>query len=212
MVTWTDDKLPIPIKHKPRVRPAREDKVIIDWTTELTRGFRAAIEDKDESCSVKMSGAIQTEGAARIELAQQARRSHPDGTSTFINFNDCDGDVPEPFSSRVSPPFNVGLEENTSSWTSRVVDDDDDDDDDDIYDEDRHEEHAVSPEASSVYSRDERDTDSCCDVSPEDPMVHSDDERDQECDRDESKALTKWDGNDEAASCFESMGWGGPKK
>ncbi|KAL7903121.1 hypothetical protein HDV63DRAFT_412200 [Trichoderma sp. SZMC 28014] len=212
MVTWTADQLPIPIKHKHRVKPARKDKVTVDWTTELTRGFRAAMENNDETCSVRMSGAIRTDGAARINLARKARRAHPDGTSTLINFNDDDGDVPEPVSSRVSHLFNVGLEESESSWTSRVEDDEyDDDDDDDIYDDEEYEEYDVSPEASSVYSRDGRDRDGYREVSPEDPIVHSGDESDSEADYD-SKALTRWKGNDEAASCFESMGWGGPKR
>ncbi|UKZ63705.1 uncharacterized protein TrAtP1_004931 [Trichoderma atroviride] len=177
MVTWTEDKLPVPMKHKPREKPAREDAVIIDWTTEQTRGFRAALSSKDKgkSRSVKTSGAVQAEEAASEagfhspggsrDSAQEARRSNLRGTRTHLNFNDSDGDIPEHFSRRASPLFNVGLE-STSSWTSQAVDDDYDEDEDDIYDEDRLEENAVSPEASSVYSHDD------------------------------SKALTKWEGSD----------------
>ncbi|KAM0456191.1 hypothetical protein ACHAPV_007438 [Trichoderma viride] len=200
MVTWTDDKLPVPIKHKPREKPAREDAVIIDWTTELTRGFRAAksSKDKGESCSVKMSGAIRTE-----EAASEARFHPPRdrGTRTHLSFNDCDGDVPDPFPSRVSPPFNVGLEESTASWTSRVVDDDydEDDDEDDIYDEDGFEENAASPEVSSVYSRDEHDRYGYRDVSPEASFVHSDDEQDEDGNHGNSKALKKWEGDGPAS-------------
>ncbi|PON29855.1 hypothetical protein TGAM01_v201221 [Trichoderma gamsii] len=197
MVTWTDDKLPVPIKHKQREKPPREDAVIIDWTTELTRGFRAAIapRDNDESGSARMSGAIRTEEAASEVRSHPPRDSRSNrGTRTHINFNDSNGDVPAHFSGRASPLFNVGLEESTSSWTSRVVEDDYDDDD--IYDEDMHEECVDSREASSIYSRDERHNHH---GSPEGSIVHSGDERDEEGDYGDSKALTKWEGGDGAA-------------
>jgi hypothetical protein len=199
MVTWTDDKLPVPIKHKQREKPPREEAVIIDWTTELTRGFRAAMAPKDEDKSfVRMSGATRTgEAASQARSPPRDGRSNR-GTRTHINFNDGDRDVPAHSSSRASPLFNVGLEESTSSWTSRVVDDDDYDDDD-IYDEDMHEEYAASREASSVYSRDGRDKYGNRDVSPEGSFVHSGDERDEEGDYDDSKALTKWKAGDGAA-------------
>jgi hypothetical protein len=193
MVTWTDDKLPVPIQHVPRKKPAR-DVVRIDWTTELTQSFRKAVsKDKIEASSVKISGAIQTkdnrEAASEARFsslrgstdsAQDTRRSDPKGTRTHINFNCNNGDVPGP---HLSPPSAVGLQESESSWTSQVVDDDEEDDDD-IYDDDRRfadndavdaahggvneTELSINPQPEGYV------------VSPEGSSIYSGDERDEE--------------------------------
>lgn len=271
MVTWTEDKLPIPLQHRPREKPVKKDAVSVEWTTELTRSLRATAsknknknnnKDKDgDGSSKKTSGAIQTEAESEkkfssvrdsVDLTQEARRQSAKRTRALINFSECYGDSAEtrdlsdhpPSSGRVFTPSIVGPQESVTSWTSEVVDDEEEDDDD-IYDEgDRRpaqgritacddndavksadggdnesevslpsqpEEYVVSPAGSSVYSCDERDKHGNRDNSDtrNEALAKL---KDRRKDKGESEALGKSEVSDGLASCFESMGWGGPKK
>ncbi|KAL7920870.1 hypothetical protein ACQKWADRAFT_136347 [Trichoderma austrokoningii] len=239
-VKWTKDRLPIPMQHRPRTRPADSDIPV--FRMKPTRRFMEKMASESassssSSSSAKMSGAIRTDKDEAPSLEENCPAETP-RTESIVRHEESPPERPNSSPGDTPPPSTVDPQETTSSssWTSGVVDDEHIDDDNNdsppagmkllSYNDtdagDKETEHSkpdadvVSPEASSVYSCDERERQ----LSVHVPLqvsrdACSSDGQDKEGGCDNSMALEKWEGSegsDGAASCYKSMGWGAPKK